>query len=203
MYLTKIRIRSTQNIAVIIWLLLLFNHQSIGQCKQPIAFTIFDKTTTSVSLSWSDPNFSALGYEFEIIKKGQQRTNLPNLPLVTQTETILTALNPATSYEIYCRTRCTELLKSKWTGPINFNTILTNPTACGVFLPIKDNGTEIFDLHTKDADCGAGWPRLFGQPGALSLYERGSPAALRRGQRGRSRCRFGRVWNALGAPGAV
>lgn len=121
-------------------------HIGLGhaQCKQPIAITVTDRTSSSAMITWSDPNEAALGYEIELIKRGDVRKEIPNLPTVSDRTSTLTNLSHSTSYDIFVRTICTSNSKSKWTGPITFNTLLKVPTHCPIELPLKDNGTETF-----------------------------------------------------------
>jgi hypothetical protein len=150
MQCAKIRLRKHSSVYFIVWMSTLLTTYCFGQCKQPISFNIVDKTTQSVSITWIDPNGSALEYEIELINKGEVRQEMPNIPNTIQTSVQINDLKPSTAYEMYTRTRCNDGQKSKWTGPINFITLLANPTACGTSIPLKDNGTETLLLNVED-----------------------------------------------------
>jgi hypothetical protein len=127
-----------------------YSHILFGQCKQPISITISDRTTTSVNVTWIDLNTSNEGFDLELIEKGTQRTEQPNQPIILPQETALTQLKPATAYQLFIRTKCTSTSSSKWTGPINFTTIISNPTACPSNIPLKDNGVEVLEVDVVE-----------------------------------------------------
>lgn len=122
----------------------------IGQsCKVPFSFFFTELTTTSAKLKWSDSNVAPLGWEIEIIKKGQPRTGQASFPLIQMKEFVFINLTASTAYEIYIRTICTTSNASNW-NVVQFNTIIQIPSACQLNLPLKDNGTETFLLDIPE-----------------------------------------------------
>lgn len=118
-------------------------------CSPAFNFKIENRQTTSVDLSWSDLNASPLGWEIELVIKGQTRTGIPNLPIINEKSTKLTGLTPSTSYELSIRTVCDSNRKSNW-NTIPFTTVVEVPSACQINIPLKDNGTEILFLDVKE-----------------------------------------------------
>lgn len=111
----------------------------------PFGTSFISKTKTSVEFRWTDPNNTPLGWDIEIVKKGNPVTGMPyNQTPIPQKQITVSGLEPSTFYEIYIRTQCTIDQKSAWNGPFVFSTVLENPTACGIALEVKDNGTETF-----------------------------------------------------------
>lgn len=120
-------------------------------CKQPFFNSFNSQGTTSINVRWADTNTSPIGWELELVERGNPRTSQPTTALITNKQYILENLKPATSYEVYVRTVCTETSKSQWTGPALFTTVFTNPTPCPTNLPIKDNGTETFFVDVNES----------------------------------------------------
>jgi len=142
-----------KKIMVFLYLGLLFCTTTIysQSCKQPFFNSFNSLTTTSINIRWADTNTAPLGWELELVERGSSRNMQPTTPLITNKQYILENLKPATSYEVYVRTVCTETSKSLWTGPALFTTVCTNPTSCPTNLPIKDNGTETFFIEVSES----------------------------------------------------
>ncbi len=119
-------------------------------CKVPFSIKFSDTTTTSINVKWSDTNTTPLGWEIELVKKGNPRAGVPSFPLITAKEFSLTELEPSTSYELYIRTVCGTNSRSNWNVAIPFNTVLKLPTLCSVNVPLKDNGTETLLLEVQE-----------------------------------------------------
>src|SRR5690606_20710559 len=100
---------------------------------------------------WTDPNASPMGWDVEIVEKGVSPSGTPsNIALITTKQYQITDLTPSTFYELYIRTVCDDTEKSAWNGPFVVSTVLENPSACGIGLDIKDNGTETFLVDIED-----------------------------------------------------
>lgn len=128
-----------------------FNTAVLTQnCATPFSIKFDKREATSVDISWSDTNVAPLGWEIELIIKGQSRTGAPNLPIITEKNTKLTGLLPSTSYELYLRTVCASDRKSNWNVAIPFTTLVAIPSACQINIPLKDNGTETIILDVKE-----------------------------------------------------
>ncbi len=125
----------------------LVNAQS---CNQPFFNSFTDRSTSSINIRWADTNTSPLGWEIEVVKRGNPRTMLPTTSLITTKQYTLDNLTAATTYEVYVRTICTVDKSSVWTGPALFTTVFTNPTQCQTNLPLKDNGTETFSIDVTE-----------------------------------------------------
>ena len=118
-------------------------------CKVPFSISFSERTTNSIRIKWFDSNALPLGWEIEIVKKGQLRTGFPTSPLITTKDFTLENLSPSTSYELYIRTVCSLNSSSAWNVAIPFITVLEIPVQCGTSIPLKDNGTEILLLDVK------------------------------------------------------
>lgn len=171
------------NLTKILFFIYLGLYQNIAplssqSCKQPFFNSFNTQTTTSINVRWADTNTSPLGWELELVERGETRTSQATTPLITSKQYILENLKPATSYEVYVRTVCNETNKSVWTGPAIFTTVFTNPTPCPTNLPIKDNGTETFFIDINEAG-------LLGQDIFIEsvdmILEHGWPADLKIG----------------------
>ncbi|MBK8626468.1 MAG: T9SS type A sorting domain-containing protein [Saprospiraceae bacterium] len=119
-------------------------------CGVPFNIKFENKQTTSVEISWSDLNNAPLGWEFEIVIKGQSRTGVPSLPMTSQKNIQLVDLKPSTAYELYIRTVCTNDLRSNWNVAIPFTTMVEIPSACKINIPLKDNGTDMILLDVRE-----------------------------------------------------
>jgi subtilisin-like proprotein convertase family protein len=148
----QIFMQKLHQIKCILWTVLSLSVSSLlqAQCKQPIAFSILDKSLNSATVKWSDQNSQDDAFEIELIEQGQPRQQIPNLPVHLSTEITLSSLKASTTYELYVRAVCSESSKSKWTGPVIFTTHLTNPTICGTNLTIRDNGEDQFIVDVTD-----------------------------------------------------
>lgn len=122
-----------------------------SQCQQPFGISFTGKGKNFVEFRWTDPNQSPLGWDVEVVKKGNSPTGLPlnSTPLATRMYKAEN-LQPSTFYEIYIRTVCSTQNRSVWNGPFIVSTVLENPTACPVNLDMKDNGTETFSIDIDD-----------------------------------------------------
>lgn len=137
--------------SLIICVVITFCHAYLTaqSCKVPFSLSFSEQTTTSVKLKWFDINVNPLGWEIEIVKRGQTRTGNPSIPMVSAREVTLTSLIPGTAYELYIRTVCTATSKSAWNVAIPFITVLDIPLMCGSNIPLKDNGTDVLLLDVK------------------------------------------------------
>lgn len=123
---------------------------STQSCKVPFSLSFSERTTTSIKIKWFDSNINPLGWEVEVVKKGQTRSGTPNFPLITGREFTITELLPGTAYELYIRTVCSSSANSAWNVAIPFITVLDIPMRCGSNIPLKDNGTEVLWLDVKE-----------------------------------------------------
>ncbi len=114
-------------------------------CNIPFNIRFENKTTTSITVTWSDINVQPEGWEIEIVQRGDAQTGIPSVPLQTGKSVSLEQLTPSTSYDLYIRTVCANN-KSNWNVAIPFTTIIEVPSACQINIPLKDNGTEILEL---------------------------------------------------------
>jgi len=122
-----------------------------SQCSPPFSIRFSDRNLNSFQIRWSDSNINPLGWDIEVIEKGSSPTGIPtNSSLISEKNYTVNLLKPSTMYEIYLRTSCTENTKSGWNGPFNYTTILTNPTNCKTFLPLKDNNTDTFFIQVPN-----------------------------------------------------
>ncbi len=91
-----------------------------------------------------------MGWEIELVVKGQPRTGMPTTSLITGKTYTFTGLTPSTAYEVYIRTVCNTGVYSAWNVAVPFNTVIEIPSACPIQLPLKDNGTETLLLDVKE-----------------------------------------------------
>lgn len=125
--------------------------QVYSQCQTPFGVSFTQKTKTSASFKWTDPNITPLGWDVEIVIKGQSRTGTPyNTSIITDNKFTIQGLMSSSFYEVYIRTVCSTSQKSNWNGPFVFSTVLDNPTSCQVDLELKDNGTETFLIEVDE-----------------------------------------------------
>ncbi len=127
-----------------------------SQCSTPFGVTFTQKTQTTINFRWTDSNPLVLGWDVEVVEKGNPVSGIPDnsLPIPT-TSYQLTNLKSSTFYEIYIRTICINNNKSVWNGPFVVSTVLANPTHCSTDLTLKDNGTETFLIEvTKTGTLG-------------------------------------------------
>ncbi len=115
-------------------------------CQKPFNIKFENRKTTSIDVSWSDINTAPLGWEIELIKKGEVRTGIANFKNISEKKYTFTNLTPSTAYEIFIRAVCSATKYSEWNAAIPFTTVLEIPTACQINVPLKDNGTEILLL---------------------------------------------------------
>jgi len=119
-------------------------------CKIPFSIKFSERTVNSIKISWSDTNTDPIGWEIELIKKGEVRTSLPTTALIPSKEFTFHDLTPSTAYEVYIRSACSPTSYSPWNVAIPFVTVLSIPTSCQINIPLKDNGTETFLLDVEE-----------------------------------------------------
>lgn len=136
---------------IIFYILISLGHSHLvaQTCKVPFSLSFSERTTTSVKLKWFDSNINPLGWEIEIVKRGQARSGNPSLPMLPSREVTISNLTPGTAYELYIRTVCTSTSTSIWNVAIPFITVLDIPLKCGSNIPLKDNGTEVLLMDVK------------------------------------------------------
>jgi subtilisin-like proprotein convertase family protein len=117
-----------------------------ANCSKPFGLSFPDKTTTSIDVRWSDGNINPLGWEIEITERGKAPSGIPDYVNIPARSFRIEMLNPSSAYDLYIRARCSSSSVSDWNGPFLFTTVFSNPTACKIFVPVKDNGTEIFQI---------------------------------------------------------
>jgi gliding motility-associated-like protein len=102
-----------------------------AQCTAPVPGTTTAITSTTASLTWSNPS-GATSWEIEIIPSGDTPTGIPNRPIYSGTlPYIVTGLLPNTSYKYYVRAICSTGFSSPWSiASANFITQIA-PPVCG------------------------------------------------------------------------
>ena len=98
-------------------------------CQKPFNIKFENRKTTSIDVSWSDTNTAPLGWEIELIKKGEVRTGIANYKNISEKKYTFTNLTPSTAYEIFIRAVCATNKYSEWNAAIPFTTVLEIPTA--------------------------------------------------------------------------
>lgn len=130
-----------------VWILLFLNivATQAQPCNIPFNIRFENKSTTAITVTWSDINNQPDGWEIELVKRGAAQTGTPSLPLQTNKTVVLQNLIPSTSYDLYIRTVCAGS-RSQWNVAIPFTTVIEIPSACQLNIPLKDNGTEVLDI---------------------------------------------------------
>ncbi|MBK7789541.1 MAG: fibronectin type III domain-containing protein [Saprospiraceae bacterium] len=132
---------------------LLFNSLSLlGACKEPFSLKFSEIATESIKISWIDNNNPLLGYQLAYGLKGIGLTQTQKTDIGIQKFRTLTDLNSGTAYIFWIRAVCAPGDSSKWEGPFSFITALTNPSACGLNLELRDNNcdnglTDVFNIQ--------------------------------------------------------
>lgn len=131
---------------------LLSVHFSIGQsCSVPFAINFSRITTTSVHIRWTDTNLQPVSWEIEITPRNATRTGIATHSGITTRQITIENLTPSTAYDLSIRTLCRPGQYSAWNIAIPFTTMVEIPSACGIHIPLKDNGTEVLllDIHEE------------------------------------------------------
>lgn len=108
-------------------------------CNSPSALAANNITANSASLSWNANNTPIEGsWDIELMPQGFLPFGIPTVYAVTSSTYNYTGLNSGTAYDYYVRANCSAC-NSSWTGPFTFKTALSNPSNCGLGIPIFDN----------------------------------------------------------------
>lgn len=121
-----------------------------ANCSKPFGLSFLNRTTTSIEVRWSDGNVSPQSWELELVSRNKTPSGNPTIKDLISRNYIFNNLISSAAYDLYIRTKCSESSFSDWNGPFLFTTVFTNPTPCSINVPVKDNGTEIFNIEVKD-----------------------------------------------------
>ncbi len=101
-------------------------------CIQPVSIATSAITTTTVDVSWTDPNTTtAPTYDIYLDIQGAPAPTNATVPTFAgstgspQTVGSINPLSQNTSYDVYVRARCSGSDTSNWGGPVSFTTIAT------------------------------------------------------------------------------
>ena len=64
-------------------------------CQKPFNIKFENRKTTSIDVSWSDINTAPLGWEIELIRKGEVRTGIANFKNISEKKYTFTNLTPS------------------------------------------------------------------------------------------------------------
>lgn len=136
---------------IIFYILISLGHTHLvaQTCKVPFSLSFSERTTTSVKLKWFDSNVNPLGWEIEIVKRGQARSGNPSLPMLPTREVTISNLLPGTAYELYIRTVCTSTLDQYVECSYSIYHGAGHSSKMRFKYTLKDNGTEVLLLDVK------------------------------------------------------
>ncbi|RZJ30820.1 MAG: T9SS type A sorting domain-containing protein [Flavobacterium sp.] len=94
-----------------------------GDCLRPINFAAGNASTSTINLSWTEPNSGATQWEYLILPfENDNPAQSDNGILVSSNPTTVSGLIPATRYSAYIRTKCPAGGYSYWSGKAAFTT---------------------------------------------------------------------------------
>ncbi len=109
-------------------------------CLAPTNLATPEVNFNFASLSWTDNNTSSsTSWEIELGPQGFTPTGTATHSAGMNNPYQLTGLIPETTYDFYVRSNCGMGDYSFWAGPASFSTFISNPSVCGMNLPIADN----------------------------------------------------------------
>lgn len=137
------------------WLIIAFFFQvyySFGACKEPFSLKYSEITSRSINISWVDNNNPILGYQLAFGEKGIAMSEATLTTILNQKFRKLDNLKSGTAYIFWLRSVCAPGDTSKWAGPFNFVTAISNSNPCGLNLDIRDNNcdnglTDFFNIE--------------------------------------------------------
>lgn len=107
-------------------------------CLSPSGISITNTTATTAVVSWNETNTPpATEWEVALVSAGEFFDGVPNYTGVSDQTLLLEGLESAQTYELYVRSRC-GILPGSWSNPRQFTTAISNPSACGLGIPIAD-----------------------------------------------------------------
>lgn len=107
-------------------------------CLSPSALMVSDVSSSSAILTWNETNQPpAEEWEIELVKLGESPDGNPDLSGIATTSQVLNNLEPATTYLAYVRAKC-GAVPGSWSNPRQFTTAISNPSTCGLGIPIAD-----------------------------------------------------------------
>ncbi len=122
-----------------------------AQCTSPYGIDFNAITQKSVKLSWLDNNISKVGFDIDIAPLSINPDGIADYQLGGNfTSFTIEGLQSSTTYQVYLKTKCSTGNASAWNGPFIFTTLLSNPTACGTLLNLRDNGQEVYYIDVKE-----------------------------------------------------
>ncbi len=126
------------------------------ECLSPSAVTILEVSSSTALINWNENNMPpASEWEFELVPLGSTPSGIPTHTNITSPPYLLTGLQPAITYRVYVRSVCGPI-PGEWSNPKQFTTALSNPTACGIGLPIADCGFGPLNNFTINVDNAPG-----------------------------------------------
>lgn len=120
-------------------------------CNLPFGISFSNVSTNSITVRWTDSNPNPTGWEIEITPRNGIRTGIPTHTNISSRQITINDLTPSTAYDLSIRTVCNNGQRSGWNTAIPFTTRLEVPTACGINIPLKDDGTEILSLNVPQS----------------------------------------------------
>ena len=120
------------------------NSWAFQACEIPLVIDFYNPSSNSIEVEWIDFNNNSLNFDIEIVVQGSNQTNSPTYTGIQGTNTLLTGLNPATSYELFIRAECPDGL-SDWNGPYDFNTNVNQANNCNLNFFLSDDRCPIPD----------------------------------------------------------
>lgn len=117
-----------------------FDYFGAGACTPPFAFLSTAVTATSASISWMPGSGSTVDIDYGAAGHAAGSGTLINsVPGTTRT---ITSLSPATTYDIYIRSRCSASNTSSWIGPVRVTTL------CNAIIPVVLPFNDGFENYT-------------------------------------------------------
>lgn len=121
-------------------------------CNLPVLSEIENESINGFTINWIDFNTNNVTWEIEYGIKGFVRIGMPQIDGISNTSYTLSGLSAGTSYELYIRTRCTELNVSDWNGPYFVNTVIDQKDACSLNLELSDNNCPSSDRFSIEVN---------------------------------------------------
>lgn len=124
-------------------------------CTPPTITNIDVLSTTSVNIEWIDSDDQIISFELEVIPDIDTTRAIPNYKDITASNLWIDNLLSNTRYKLYIRNKCSEGV-SPWNGPFFFNTHLSNPSLCGIGLPLSDDNCpneDRFIIEVNDQEA--------------------------------------------------
>lgn len=140
-------------------------------CEKPYALTVGSITGRTAELSWTS---SASAWQLCL------NDDESHLIDVATTSYTLQGLDPATTYTVKVRSKCSATSFSSWTSALSFTTEVTCPQPTGLAATLTSGDGTIATLHWTEAGDASDWVLEYGTAsdfaGAFSVAVSGTPS---------------------------